>query len=296
MRKFYLEDHKGERIPLNNETGIFLYDPTGLGFDYSNDYGESGSGFFMRVKDGISQTEMSFALVFPPKEVAVGSDKDPYPRYRDFVDWIYAAEELYFVYCPYAPNEYYRKIEIQSVEKGELDKLGCLQLSTSILPLTPWYLPAPIHVSFGEEQENAMRYTFTYTEDLIYGVGSRDYTAEITAKGHIPSAMKVTFKGQVINPVLTLRGSANRDKVYGECKISETFSSDDTLVFSTAEQDSYVIKIDAQGNKTDLLDKIDITTNPFFRAPTIEPCELTLSGESILGKASMLLYVYYRGV
>lgn len=295
MRLFYLEDQKGERIPLNNESGIFLYSPTGLGFDYSHDYSESGTGFFMRVKDGVDQTEMAFTFVFPPIPEANNSADPPYQRYRKLIDWIYKAKELYFIYCPYPPNEYYRRIEFQSISKNELDVYGSLQTDVSILPLTPWYLPSPIHINFGEEQDNAMRYDFRYTEDLIYGVGSKDYTAEISAQGHIPSAMKVTFKGQVINPKFTLRGFATR-AIYGECPITETFNSSDTLEFSTAEQNSYVKKIDANGNETDLLDKIDITKNPFFRVPLTEPCELTLSGDSILGKATMLLYVYYRGV
>ena len=289
MRKFYLEDQKGERVPLNNEHGIFLYSPTGLGIGYENTYGESGSGFFLRLKDGVSQTDIGFTLVFPP------ADDSPYERYRALIDWIYSAEEIFFIYCPYGSNEYYRRIEIQTIEKTELDQYGSLQSTVSILPMTPWYLPAPIHVAFGEEQENAMRYDFYYTDDLIYGVGSQNYTAEITARGHIPSAMRVTFQGQVINPVLTLRGMASHVD-YGICSIDESFSTTDTLVFSSAEQDSYVQKITADGTVTDLLDKIDITTNPFFRVPLAEPCELIISGESILGKANMVLYVYYRGV
>lgn len=291
MRKFYIEDQKGERIPLNNETGIFLYEPDGLGIEYGHDYGESGSGFFMRIKDGISQKETTFTLVFEPSET-----DPPYERYKRFLDWIYSAEELYFVYCPYDSNEYYKRIEIRSIEKSELDKYASLQCATTIVPLTPWYLPAPIHINFGGDQEdNAMRFDYYYTDDLIYGVGMRDYTAEITAKGHIPSAMKITFKGQVTNPVFTLRGMSTR-KEYGVCSITGSFVQTDTIEFSTAEQDSYIKKIAADGTETDLIDSIDITKNPFFRVPLSEPCEVILSGESILGEASMLLYVYYRGV
>jgi len=320
MRKFYIEDQKGERIPLNNETGIFLYEPDGLGIEYSHDYGESGSGFFMRIKDGVSQKETTFTLVFEPGEMLVQYDgsralageaivgiaivgdvpnitiESPYERYKKFLDWIYSAEELYFVYCPYGSNEYYKRIEIRSIEKSELDKYASLQCATTIVPLTPWYLPAPIHINFGGDQEdNAMRFDYYYTDDLIYGVGMRDYTAEITAKGHIPSAMKITFKGQVTNPEFTLRGMSTR-KEYGVCAITGSFVQTDTIEFSTAEQDSYIKKIAADGTETDLIDSIDITKNPFFRVPLSEPCEVVLSGESILGEASMLLYVYYRGV
>lgn len=296
MRLFYLEDQKGERIPLNNENGIFLYNPSGLGFEYSHDYSESGTGFFMHVKDGINQTEIGFAFVFPPKEFANGSPDSPYERYRNLIDWIYKAEELYLIYCPYAPNEYYKRVEIQTIEKTELDRYGALQCNISVLPLTPWYLPAPIHINFGGDQEgNAMRFDYYYTDDLVYGVGMRDYTAEITAKGHIPSAVKITFKGQVINPEFTLRGMSTR-KEYGVCAVTGSFVQTDTIEFSTAEQDSYIKKIAADGTETDLIDSIDITKNPFFRVPLSEPCEVILSGDSILGEASMLLYVYYRGV
>lgn len=300
MRKFYIEDHKGERIPLNNENGIFLYNPSGLGLEYSNDYADSESGFFMRTRDKVSQSETSFTLVFPPK-VYCTSEYEPYERYRKFLDWLYAAEELFLIYRPYGidafdPSDaYYKKIDLQSIEKTELDKYGSLQPTVSVLPLTPWYLPAPININFGEDDETAMRYTFEYNEDLHYGVGSQDYTAEITAKGHIPSAVKVTFRGEATNPRIILRGTASR-KVYGECDVTATFLATDTLVFSTAEQDSYIKKIDSDGNEVDLLDSIDITKNPFFRVPITEPCELTISGDTIFGDASMLLYVYYRGV
>lgn len=319
MRKFYLEDQKGERVPLNNETGIFLYQPEGLGIEYSHDYGESGSGFFIRIKDGVSQLDTSFTLVFPPGEMLVEYDgsralageaivgialvgdvpeitiESPYERYKKFLDWIYRAEELYFIYKPYGNNEYYKHIEIRSIEKTEYDEYGSLQPKVTITPLTPWYLPNPIHINFGEDSENAMRFDYVYNDELVYGIGNQDYMAEVEASGHIPSAIKLTFKGQVIDPVFTLRGAATR-KVYGECKIDGIFVSTDTIEFSTAEQDSYVKKIDKQGNETDLLDSIDITTNPFFRVPLSEPCEVTLSGDGILGKISMLQYVYYRGV
>lgn len=319
MRKFYLEDQKGERIPLNNETGIFLYNPEGLGIEYSHDYGESGSGFFIRIKDGISQLETSFTLVFEPGEMLVEYDgsraiageaivgiaivgdvpeitiESPYERYKKFLDWIYRAEELYFIYCPYGRNEYYKRIELRTIEKTEYDKYGSLQPKVTIVPLTPWYLPSPIHINFSEDGDNPMRFDYVYDDELRYGFGSQDYTAEITQIGHIPSAIKLIYKGEVHNPVFTLRGAATR-KVYGQCKITGDFAPTDTIEFSTAEQDSYIKKIDRFNAETDLIDSIDITTNPFFRAPTSEPCEVTLTGEGILGKIEMLQYIYYRGV
>ena len=319
MRLFYFENQNGERVKLNNETGIFLYNPSGLGMEFSHGYSESGTGFYLRIKDQVAQNETGFTLVFEPKWMLVGENdgsnivgravvglatvggkiisksEGPYERYRKLLDWIFASEELYLVYCPYGNNEYYRRIEIRSIEKTELDKYGSLQTPVSVLPLTPWYLPSPLHVNFGEEDDEAMRHTFYYTSELIYAVGARDYTANIAANGHLPSAVKFTFKGQVNNPSFILRGGNSR-KIYGQCDVTGDFVSTDTLVLSTAEQDSYIKKIDANGVETDLLDSIDITKNPFFRVPNTEPCEVSISGDNISGDASMLLYVYYRGV
>ena len=289
MRLFYFENEKGNRMPLNNENGIFLYSPDGLGVSYSNNYNSTGLGFFIRVKDGLSQNEITFTLVYPP------GDDSPYERYRSLMDWIFSSEKIYFVYCPYGGTEYYRNVEISSIGKSELDMYGALQSEVSVLPLTPWYIPSPIVIDFNHEEEGTMRYDFYYDDDLIYGEGKTNYVVNVVNTGHMPAAIHFSFSGEVNNPVLTLRGSDSR-KEYGVCTISESFRTGDTLEFSTAEQDSYVKKIDKDGTVTDLLDKIDITTNPFFRVPLNEPCEVSISAESIYGDATMTLYIYYRGV
>lgn len=289
MRLFYFENENGDRIPLNNENGIFLYKPTGLGMETEHGYSESKTGFFTRTKDVITQSSPGFTLVFPPGE------DSPYERFRTLMDWLMPEESIYFVYCPYGTNEYYRKVDIASISKEELDEYGSLRSSVSLKVLSPWYLPEPIHINFGDEDENAMRHDFDYDDDLAYAVGGMDYRLEILDRGHIPSAIKLTFKGQATNPVIFLKGIYT-GKIYGSCNIEGEFTPNDTLVFSTAEQDSYIKKIDAFGEETDLLDSIDITTNPFFRVPLNEPCEFRLSGDNVYGDTDVLLYIYYKGV
>lgn len=294
MRLFYIENEVGARIPLNDEDGIFLYQPTGLGISFSNDYSESGDGFFFRTKAKDSRTSPNFTLIFTGH-----STESPYERYRSFLGWAMPAKELFLIYKPYGTREFYKKIDIERIDKGELDEYGMLRCSTSFTPLTPWYLPVPLHVDFGEEDPNAMEYDFVYDEDpdtyLIYAVGSKDYSAEISASGHIDGALLITYSGYALNPEFQLMGLATRT-IYGTCKVEGEIESGEKLILSTAEQDSYIKKIDANGNEIDLLDSIDITTNPFFRVPLSEPCEVSISGESLLGTAEMKLYSYYRGV
>lgn len=290
MRKFYLENEIGSRVGLNNEDGIFFYQPENLGLEFEHEYATTGSGFFSMTKFATTQLQPSGTLIFIPND-----SKGAYDRYRELIDWIYSGEELFLVYAPTEKEEFYRKVTIQSLAKGELDTHAVLWCEVIFSVLTPWYLPIPLHVSFGEEGDDAMSYPFYYTDDLVYAVGSKDYSAEVSPSGHMPAAVKITFKGLIINPVFSVMGLASR-KVLGECAIEGEFGANDTLILSTAEQDSYIICKDSEGNETDLLDSIDITKNPFFRLPLNEPCEVSISGDSILGTAEMQVYAYYRGV
>lgn len=309
MRLFYLENELGERKPLNDEEDIFLYNPSGLGIEFDNDYNKSGTGFFTRIKNGVSQTSADFSLYFMP------NTRSPYQLYRELIDWISRSTELYFIYCPQNSvssvpeaisffeqfdsqevDKYYKKIEVSTIKKGEIDKEGVLICDVSLLPLTPWFLKLAPSFGVTRESEDAMCYDFDYTDDLIYAVGSTNYSTEaISANGHMPAAIKLEWHGLVTNPTITLRGYNTRT-IYGVCSILGTFLSSDRIVLSTTEQNSYVKKIDSSGNETDLLDSVDITLNPFFKIPLEEPCEIIVDGENILGEGILLLYDYYRGV
>ena len=71
----------------------------------------------------------------------------------------------------------------------------------------------------------------------------------------------------------------------------------DTLVLSTRYNNSYVKRISASGEETDLLDALDLSTDPFFRVPITEPCTISVeAGAVITGRADLLIYYYYRSV
>ena len=70
-----------------------------------------------------------------------------------------------------------------------------------------------------------------------------------------------------------------------------------TLLFSTDYLDSYVRKLSASGVATDLLSKIDLDGEPFFRLPLTEPCTLTIAAQAaISGAADVEVFYYYRSV
>lgn len=292
MRKFYFENEAGERIRLNNEDGIFLYAPGGLGVEFSHEYGKSGGdGFFRRNKFSTTQLGPEFTLLFDPNKV------DPYAKFQELLGWFASSAELYFVYSPSGEEnkEYYRRINIQRIEKSEIDTYGSLRTPMTVLLLTPWFLPIPFSATFGSTSAYAKRYDYKYDNTLRYGYNSVYPYCRFTAEGHIPAAVKVEIHGAITNPEIMLFG-VNTGTIYGDCAISTTLTSNDTLVLSTIEQDSYVKKIVGGKQEIDLIDSIDILKNAFFKVPLTEPCELQIRGTGYSGNATMYLYQFYRGV
>ena len=56
-------------------------------------------------------------------------------------------------------------------------------------------------------------------------------------------------------------------------------------------------KIGADGTETDLLDALDLSMGPFFHIPVNEPCALSIEADTpVTGRASLLIYYYYRSV
>jgi hypothetical protein len=255
----------------------------------SHDYGESsGDGFYYRNKFRTSQLGPEFNILFDPNQV------EPYKKYRALLDWIANAKDLYLIYSPYG-EEYYRKVDIQRIEKTEINLLSALQVGVSVLPLTPWFLPVPISKNMNPDSVYSKKYNYTYTRYLKYGQNKTGFEADIITSGHIPSAIRLTYSGAIARPLIVLF-EKNTGIIHGECSINEVFSATDTLVLSTAEQDSYVKKILESGEEIDLIDKIDITKDAFFRIPLNEPYTIRITGNNMVGVTDLKIYQYYRGV
>lgn len=65
MRRFYLENDYGSRLPLNGESGLFLSTPTGLGVNLAPSYADLQKGFFRNISgDTEPQMTVTCDLVF----------------------------------------------------------------------------------------------------------------------------------------------------------------------------------------------------------------------------------------
>ena len=293
MRLFYLQNESGSRIGLNNETGIFLSKPEGLGLEFGDTFADIDEGFFKMVSKKHRQRTISATLNFITK---------PYESYNNFVNWCIAAKELYFIYNPYG-KEYYIHVEIDSLQKTEINEFGFLEAPIKLKYLSPWYIPYPAQISMVGEDVSVFMFGDDETDgsvldgdDVLIGSSSEAFTSEISAYGHLPAAIKLTFIGTTSQPVFRLVGKETGIE-YGKCYIDKSFGDNTTIELSTMYEDSHVKSIDILGNEMDLLPYVDLTSEPFFKVPFTESCILTIADSgSLSGKVDGQIYYYYRSV
>ena len=290
IRKLFFQSAKGQRWGLNGDRGVYASNLSGFGETMTPSFADLGRGFFSAVSDEAEpQTPLAFTMTFT---------RNPYETYQQLVNWLASAGTITIAYIPAGSQEFCRDVTISFLQKGELNEVGWLEVPCSFLPTTPWYLPTPTVLEFySSGLDESKRYTYSYTEDLFYGEDSTaSISTVIAGAGHVPGALDLSFYGAIVKPRIRLTGDAS-GKTYGVCSIDAVFDKFDLLQFSTNPRESYVKKIAPGGIETDLLDALDLSTEPFFRIPVDEPCTLTIEADSsFTGTVNLLVYFYYRSV
>ena len=290
IRKLYFQNAAGERFGLNGEKNVYVMSLSGLGFSLSPTFADLERGFFIPVgSESEPQGTPAFTLVFT---------RNPYQVYRALVDWLAAADSVTLVYNPTGSQEYYRDIAVNSLQKGELDAVGWLEIPCSFYGKSPWYLPSPAMLDLGEAgSDESMRYDYVYDNNLRYGVdSSASLSGTIQGAGHVPGSLELTYYGAITNPKIRLVGDIS-GKTYGLCSITAALDETDTLKYSSRYEDAYVKKLSADGAETDLLDALDLSSTPFFHVPVNEPCTISIEADAAFtGRADLLIYYYYRSV
>ena len=289
IRKLWFQNAAGSRWSLNGEQGVYASNLSGFGFTLSPSYADLSRGFFVPVGTSEPQNTIPFSLNFT---------KNPYSVYQKMVDWLAAAGTITIVYNPTGAQEYCRDVTVNFVQKGELNEVGWLEAPVSFLCSTPWYLPSPTSLTLETGgTDESKRYDYVYTDELRYGNdSSAALSGTIAGAGHVPGSLELTFYGAITNPRIRLVGNVS-GKTYGICSVSVVLNPSDQLVFSTRYEDSYVKRVAAGGIETDLLDVLDLSTEPFFHIPVDEPCTLSVEADAAFsGTADLVLYYYYRSV
>ena len=290
IRRLYLQNAAGARFGLNGENGVYVSALSGFGYTLAPTYADLTRGFFLAVGgESEPQGTVPFTIYFT---------RNAYATYQSFVDWLAAAGTIALCYAPTPAQEFRRDVEVNFLQKGELNEVGWLEVPCSFYATTPWYKPASTTLALETASEDtSKRYDYYYDDFLMYGVGSSgSLSCELRGAGHIPGALELVYYGAITNPKIRIVGTVS-GKTFGVCSVTATLAATDRLKYSSRYEESFVKKLAADGTETDLLDALDLSSTPFPHIPVDEPVTLTIEADTpFTGSADLTLFYYYRSV
>lgn len=290
MRRFYFQNSDGERFDLNGARGVYLSGPQGLGVTLSPVFVDLQHGFFEPVADAAEpQTTVTGTLIF------VGAT--PYHIYRQLLQWL--GTEITLCYVPTPGTEFYRDLAVNYVQKGELTELGWLECPSSFFATGPWYVGDVSTLRIGSDISDGTpkQYDYAYMDDLRYGSDAAyALSGTIYNRGQLPGVVDLVYTGAIVNPRIRLIGAVS-GRVYGLCSAEASLIDTDTLHYTNDYRSAALQRIPANGVTEDLLNSLDLSTDPFSRLPVSEPVVIELVSDTALtGQASVRVYSYWRTV
>lgn len=289
-KQVYLQNAAGDRWGLNGENGVYVSSLAGFGYTLSPTYADLTRGFFLAVSgESEPQGTVPFTVYFT---------RNAYAVYQSFVDWLAAAGTVILCYNPTGDQEYRRDVDVNFLQKGELNEVGWLEVPSSFYVKTPWYKPYATTLSLETAGgDSSKRYDYVYDSSLMYGVDSSGSLAgELRGGGHIPGSLELSYYGAITNPKIRMVGNLS-GKTFGICSVTAVLIASDRLEYSSRREQSYVRKVSADGTVTDLLDSLDLSTTPFPHIPVDEPVTISIEADAAFtGSADLTLFYYYRSV
>lgn len=270
--------------------GVYVSSLAGFGYTLSPTYADLTRGFFLAVSgESEPQGTVPFTVYFT---------RNAYAVYQSFVDWLAAAGTVILCYNPTGDQEYRRDVDVNFLQKGELNEVGWLEVPSSFYVKTPWYKPYATTLSLETAGgDSSKRYDYVYDSSLMYGVDSSGSLAgELRGGGHIPGSLELSYYGAITNPKIRMVGNLS-GKTFGICSVTAVLIASDRLEYSSRREQSYVRKVSADGTVTDLLDSLDLSTTPFPHIPVDEPVTISIEADAAFtGSADLTLFYYYRSV
>lgn len=280
VREFYIENETGQRFSMMDiGSGCFLSSPSGLGYSYDIEYAQIGDNFIQNIRR-LTQGQISGELIFKT-----------YEKYKEFVDFIESAINLKFVYkIPLKKGiiEYFKDIDISSVEKSEIGTDGVLRVPVIFNCKSLWYEAKEVVYTI-DSIENEVRWNFDW-DSIFTAYDNRNIIFE--NKGHASAPFKLELNGEVSSPVITILEDdieVNKLSLDGLVVLEG-----ETFVYNTKETEQEITKVSSTG-KINLFNFLNPNFVNFFKlrkgASTIR---LEADGEITSGKIT--IFVQYKAV
>lgn len=280
VREFYIENETGQRFSMMNiEEGCFLNSPTGLGYSYNIEYSQIGDEFIQNIRK-ITQGQVNGELIFKN-----------YDNYKNFIDFVESAQDLKLVYkVPFEEGftEYFKDIDISSVEKTEKGTDGVLRVPVVFNCKSLWYEAKEVVYTI-DPVSNELRWDFRW-DAMFTAYDNRNIIFD--NKGHTEAPFKLELDGEVVDPIITI---LEDDEVVKELNLTGlTIAQGEKFVYNTKDTEQTIYK-EANGLKTNLFAFLNPNFINFYKlrkgASTIR---LEADGEITSGK--LTIYVQYKAV
>ena len=284
VREFKLINEKGQEFSLMDIYNYtLLTDPSGLGYAYTTEYQQLGDTFISNLRQ-MQQGQINGTLNFLS-----------YDNYTSFVNFIESSENLRFGYkIPYkdgSSREFFKDVQIQSLEKTQLQTNGILSEVVTFDCLSLWYEENTVIYTI-EQLTNEIRWDFEW-DSRFTDYDSRNL--QYINQGHVEAPVYIEIDGQLVNPKIELYVEG---ELYQTVEVNTTIVQYEKLLYDSRENQFFIGKQNTDGTTTSLfsLDYINFENDNVIRLPKNRSCEIRLTADNEVLNAKLTIYPRYKAV
>ena len=274
IRKFYLENSKGQVFNFNYYNGCLLANINGLGFSYKISYLKYDH-IYTAVKKDEPLGEISFDIIF----------LDGYSGYQKLIDYLNIETsnlKLYYV----SNDTKYVYVDFVNLSKSEIVD-GHLKSGAILNKKTYWIKEKSFILSFDSSVQSGKVYPFKYSYSYSETTGGK---ARLKIDGVTKASTLIEITGNVKNPSLNvLKG----DEVITSMKLN-IIKNNAKIVISSIPNEQYIKSIEGV-LENDIYHLQDFEKDNFI---LLEPTDLTLefnSGTNNETTFKIFIYEYHLG-
>ncbi|HOF43210.1 MAG TPA: hypothetical protein PLE44_01270 [Bacilli bacterium] len=274
IRKFYLENSKGQVFNFNYYSGCLLANITGLGFSYNVIYLKYDH-IYNTVKKDEPLGEISFDIIF----------LDGYLGYQKLIDYLNIETSNLKLY--YTSNDTkYIYVDFVNLSKSEIID-GHLKSGAILNKKTYWIKEKSFILSFDSSVESGKVYPFNYPFSYSETTGGK---SRLKIDGVTKASTLIEITGNVKNPSLNvLKG----EDIITSMKLN-IIKNNAKIVISSIPNEQYIRSYDGLV-ENDIYHLQDFEKDNFI---LLEPSDLTLefnSGTNNETIFKIFIYEYHLG-
>lgn len=272
MKRYFLENEKGERYELNDGISTAFKLTSSLGFDKNFKFEQINNNFIKNTVK-INQGKLTGQLTFLMENKEI-----------EFINYIELSKEIKFVQVKNS-IEFFMDVELEQFKiNKEYDFANPINITLACKSL--WYEKKEIVYNISPIL-NEVRWNYKFNS-RFKSYNNRNILFE--NNGHVVAPIKLELEGYLINPFISI--CSNEEEIY-RINFDFTLKQNEKILYCTKDTDMYIYKQENDGTLTNLFDELDLKNTNFFKLPK-GVSEIVISAENDITKAKLIIYVEYE--